>query len=80
MAKKPDTTAKKQLAQDQADFTAEGAPPPGKVATTDPVALAEPLTTNQGLAFPDNHNSLKAGATEQATEKFTVCFDESEVT
>ena len=25
-------------------------------------------------------NSLKAGATEQATEKFTVCFDESEVT
>lgn len=24
-------------------------------------------------------NSLKAGATEQATEKFTVCFDESEV-
>ena len=25
-------------------------------------------------------NSLKAGATEQATEKSTVCFDESEVT
>lgn len=25
-------------------------------------------------------NSLKAGATEQATEKFTVCYDESEVT
>lgn len=25
-------------------------------------------------------NSLKAGATEQVTEKFTVCFDESEVT
>ncbi|MFE5409434.1 phage tail protein [Microbacterium sp. NPDC056569] len=25
-------------------------------------------------------NSLKAGATEQATEKFTICFDESEVT
>jgi phage tail-like protein len=24
-------------------------------------------------------NSLKAGATEQATEKFTICFDESEV-
>ncbi len=24
-------------------------------------------------------NSLKAGATEQATEKFTVCFDEAEV-
>ena len=24
-------------------------------------------------------NSLKAGATEQATEKFTVCFDESTV-
>jgi len=24
-------------------------------------------------------NSLKAGATEQATEKFTVCYDESEV-
>nr|WP_315191584.1 catalase [uncultured Albidiferax sp.] len=55
------TTATQQLAQDQADFTAEGAPPPGKVATTEPVALAEPLTTNQGLAFPDNHNSLKAG-------------------
>ena len=62
MAKKPDTPATQQLAQDQADFTAEGAPPPGKVATTEPVALAEPLTTNQGLAFPDNHNSLKAGA------------------
>ncbi|MEO5797256.1 MAG: catalase [Rhodoferax sp.] len=50
-----------QLAQDLADFTAEGAPPPGKVATTPPVAQADPLTTNQGLAFPDNHNSLKAG-------------------
>jgi phage tail-like protein len=25
-------------------------------------------------------NSLKAGAAEQATEKFTVCFDESKVT
>ena len=25
-------------------------------------------------------NSLQAGAPEQATEKFTVCFDESEVT
>ncbi|WP_295960689.1 catalase [Rhodoferax sp.] len=61
MAKKSDTTAKKQLAQDKVNFTAEGAPPPGKVATTAPVAHAQPLTTNQGLAFPDNHNSLKAG-------------------
>ncbi|WP_367849317.1 catalase [Rhodoferax sp. WC2427] len=62
------STAHQQLAQDQADFTAEGAPPPGKVATTAPVlpaptqAHAEALTTNQGLAFPDNHNALKAGA------------------
>ena len=54
-------TSTQELAQDKADFTAEGAPPPGKVATTAPVAHAEPLTTNQGLAFPDNHNSLKAG-------------------
>ena len=56
-----DSNAKKQLKQDKADFTAEGAPPPGKVATTAPVTHAEPLTTNQGLPFPDNHNSLKAG-------------------
>ncbi|BDT66594.1 catalase HPII [Comamonadaceae bacterium OS-1] len=55
-------TATQQLAQDHADFTAEGAPPPGKVAKAAPVAVAQPLTTNQGLAFPDNHNSLKAGA------------------
>nr|WP_315239451.1 catalase [uncultured Albidiferax sp.] len=62
MPKKSDPTAKKQLAKDKADFTAEGAPPPGKVATKAPKTPAAPLTTNQGLAFPDNHNSLKAGA------------------
>ncbi|WP_394787091.1 catalase [Rhodoferax sp.] len=63
--------AAKPLAQQKADFTAEGAPPPGKVALTEPVTrntqaaptdpAAQTLTTNQGLPFPDNHNSLKAG-------------------
>ena len=56
------STSTKELLQDKADFTAEGAPPPGKVATAAPVVFAEALTTNQGLAFPDNHNSLKAGS------------------
>ena len=61
MPKKAKPTPAQQLAQDKANFTAEGAPLPGKVAATAPVAHAEPLTTNQGLAFPDNHHSLKAG-------------------
>ncbi|MDR7376236.1 catalase [Rhodoferax ferrireducens] len=69
---KTKTPAAKPLAQEHADFTAEGAPPPGKVALGEPVTrrshqprppepTAQSLTTNQGLALPDNHNSLKAG-------------------
>lgn len=39
MRRKPSRTLKpKPLAQQETDFTAEGAPPPGKVATSAPVA------------------------------------------
>ena len=32
------------LAQQQADFTAEGSPPPGKVAAAEPVSVKEAAT------------------------------------
>ncbi|HEU5296674.1 MAG TPA: hypothetical protein VFU71_17970 [Burkholderiaceae bacterium] len=32
------------LAQQQADFTAEGSPPPGKVAASEPVSVKEAAT------------------------------------
>lgn len=38
--------ASKTLAEQKADFTAEGSPPPGKVSTTVPVASPEPGQTN----------------------------------
>ena len=53
----------KSTDQQTADFTAEGAPSPGMVASSaPPVVAAAALTTNQGLRLADNHNSLKAGA------------------
>jgi hypothetical protein len=37
--------AAKTLAQQNADFTAEGSPPPGKVSTSTPVVSREPQVT-----------------------------------
>ncbi len=37
-------------------------PPKTQRSKLPPTTPGTPLTTNQGLAFPDNHNSLKAGA------------------
>jgi len=37
----------KTLAQQQADFTAEGSPPPGKVAASTPVTAQKPAPTPQ---------------------------------
>ncbi len=46
----------KKLAQQQADFTAEGAPPPGKVATDVPATEHDP---------GEPTTSLPAGVTER---------------
>ena len=44
MMKKPATLPPKprSLAQEQADFTSEGSPPPGKVSNADPQTPSEP--------------------------------------
>ena len=60
------------LADQKADFTAEGSPPPGKVATTPPLtpaALAVPESSRKpdsGLKPRPKHNAAKVSRKRQA--------------
>lgn len=49
------------LAQQKTDFTSEGSPPPGKVATTPPATVAKPKRPAPHAATPRNNKQVPWG-------------------
>ena len=59
--KSPRTIPSRTLTQQQSDFTAEGAPPPGQVATAGPVTPKKTATMASTVAAPSVRKGPPAG-------------------